>query len=195
MGLDMYAFKIRKITDEEKEVLEASMPKSHPDDIFLFPVPEQGTENYEMLKDLKEYATTMNLPQTYINMAKIREDNNIPEEAVIGGTIYGAKSITYDFYFGKGNASSRSVELTREEIEENYLFDQQEDFWVVHAEECGYWRKHYRLEDDLYELYDGTIYNCGYHKCNEKMLALLADDGGICTYTDEGEAIFYHEWY
>ena len=194
MGLDMYAVRIRKPSDDEIKKIEES--KETPDDFISVLAEDIDSDAF---KDLKKYAKKVAVVTQYINMKKIREDNHIDDEAHIVCECLSAEGVKWTF---GANGRHQDVSLTQKEIEENYIIEEPEERFVVHCEPIGYWRKEYKLQDKLYDLYPGTIDNLGYHKCTPEMIDAMKeyayDDEpyvGLNDKINDDDIIFYHEWY
>jgi len=190
MGLDMYAIRIRKPSDDEIKRIEES--KETPDDFIS--VLEEDIDS-DAFKDLKKYAKKVAVVTQYINMKKIREDNHIDDEAHIVCECLSAEGVKWTF---GANGRHQDVSLTQKEIEENYIIEEPEDRYAAHVQAIGYWRKNYELQEGLYDAYKGNIENLGYHKCNKKMIKLMTSENhkyGLSDDISEDDDIFYHEWY
>lgn len=196
MGLDMYALRIKKLTDSEIKNIKKT--KKIPDKFISF-LADKSNENE--LKDLVPFATKVSVNTEYIDMKKIKSDNGISENAYIGGEGYHGETISYTF-IDPDTRDYKKVDLTRDDILKNYIITEPEERFVVNGEPIGYWRKEYKLQDKLYDLYPGTIDNLGYHKCTPEMIDAMKgyayDDEpyvGLNDKINDDDIIFYHEWY
>ena len=199
MGLDMYVFKLKKVSPSDLEKVIACGENSFDKlrdinpHISCFNIDESDEEAVEMFKDAMPYLTEVTLNTEYIELDKIRSDYDIPEDAdVVGRRFSGDGNVGITFKFGD---ERRDVNLTDDMINEKYTTVVPEKCYIVERFECAYWRKAYNLQDDIYKAYDGVILNCGYHKVNEDMFSLMADDINADFSDTENEALFYHEWY
>ena len=201
MGLDMYAYKIRKPTDDEAVAFEGMDAGELSGEFAAIRVSDTKDNDGELAcKDLLHYASIIRMKTRCFNQEKFLEDHDIPRDAVCGMRSYSGESFTYEYFWKPAGSDKKiSKELTFTDIDEfdrKYGYWEEEDYIVFCEDEVGYWRKNYDLQDRLYDAYEGQIVNCGYHLCNDEMLSLMREAGMTedCECQD-GEAIFYHEWY
>lgn len=199
MGLDMYAFRVRRCKEDEiKRIIETgAVPKG-----ITFIPQKYLRENSEMYSDLEPYLT----PITFVDVDRfdlnlLMKENGIPENASIVGRGYDG---TYLSFLFSDNGTRKEITITPAELNEKYPNKEPSSGACFGCEEVAYWRKAYGLEDKLYESYPRAIENCGYYKCNEEMLEAMLDydsevDDGYMesydTFTTDDSDIFYHEWY
>lgn len=205
MGLDMYAYRCRKATEAEvKNLIETGRTGNG----VFFIKKKDFEEDYEMYKDLESLFTEVSyIDQSDLDMKKIMEAYNIPENATIGMIGYKKDSIdlAFNWKYKNGRYGRREISIPRSQLDK-YGMTEPYDGYMWIGEEVGYWRKAYDLQDEIYDAYDGGIVNCGFHWCNEDMIRAMLDydergddeekwghtDGSF----DEGsEDIYYHEWY
>ena len=199
MGLDMYVFKLKKVSQSDLEKVIACGENSYAKlrdinpHISCFTIDEDVEEAVEMFKDAMPYLTEVTLKTEYIDLDKVRDDYGVPDDAdIVGRRFSGDGSVGITFRFGDERCD---VNLTDDMIKEKYTKLIPEKCYIVERFECAYWRKAYNLQRDIYAAYDGVIQNCGYHKVNEDMYSLMADDINADFSDNEKEALFYHEWY
>ena len=198
MGLDMYAYRLRKPTEKELEDIKTT--GKIPDHFITI---QKDDIDKNSCKDVKPFAKLMPVKIEYINMEQIRKDNDIPDNMYCFGTGYREDAVHYNFIHGD---ESKNIVVSYKDIEDKYTITSVEDRYIAHIDNVGYWRKEYTLQDTLHELYDGYIENCGFHKCSPEMIEAMLDKKydneaygiGIkstAAVTTEDEDIFYEEWY
>ena len=186
MGLDMYAYRIKKASSRDiKDLITNGIRR---DGILFIENDKLDSNKYA---DLKPFVTEVSyISREHIDLEKIKKAFNIPEDAHNFYTIKSREFTQYKFSWTdqNGKKCTKSVDIPQEESEK-YLYDNPFVGYVVKYEEVGYWRKEYDLQDQLYSLYEGSIENCGFHKCNPEMIQAMhlrcRDDNNI----------FYCEWY
>ena len=198
MGLDMYAYRLRKPTEKELENIKTT--GKIPDHFITIP---KDNINENSCRDIKPFAELTPVKMKYINMEQIRKDNDIPDNMYCFCTRYREDAIWYKFVHEN---ESKGIVVSHKDIEDKYTITSIEDRYIAHIDDVGYWRKEYNLQDTLHELYDGYIENCGFHKCSPEMIKAMLDEKynnetygiGIkstAAVTTEDEDIFYEEWY
>lgn len=148
MGLDMYVYKIGKISDEISEKLKAKPvhADSFRDD---FGVSGICADCYDesLEGSLFPFFTKVRVIKTFWDMEKVWRDYQIPEGCRYdaGG---GWSSGYTEFYFCNGKSGDEYESMTvkiPESEESKYLFDKEGDIYVFTMEEVAYWRKNYPL--------------------------------------------------
>lgn len=109
MGLDMYLYRVEKLSDKEVAKIRETGGKNLPDGTLSFPKDSVDTDKTGMYKDLKPYFTEVKVINSYYDMEKLTKENDIPEEAYLGGRSWGNGKAIFSFYWGDG--SEKSVEL------------------------------------------------------------------------------------
>lgn len=193
MGLDMYAFNMRNVNEEEKKRFLAD-PENQPEDIFVFYLENRSPEEMATIEDLIPYSTKLVVPVRKIDIKKIMTVHNIPESSDAWIARRSPEEIEFAFsheVMGDPLYITHSID----EIEEKFLLTSDEEVMICHVEKVAYWRKQYDLQNMIYDLYDKNICNCGYHLANKDMIDAMNSFGANLPELQEGEAIFYHEWY
>ena len=193
MGLDMYAYNIRKARKSDLKILSGSdiypARETTFSDGFALIHADEDTE------DLAEIADKVTLKCPYLDDDKIKRCAKIPKEWELRSECVEADGTVKRLYTFKApdEEEKKGVVLTPELIKRFTAYEDKE-FYPVSMKEVGYWRKDYDLSHKMYEAYEEatgkTIENCGYHRCSQEMLDAL----GIEEMPSEG-AVFYHEWY
>ena len=185
MGLDMYVFKAHPPKDDPNVVYKYKEMLDKGYSIF----PDEDIED-ESVRILKEYAVPFNLSVEKFDLKKIsatyRLKNNIRISNVSNnGTV-----------FTDGN---KEVTIKEDELK-NFIYEEEEVFWLMELEEVGYWRKEYELQNQIYEMFkkDGIeIENCGYYKLDKNKIYEIDKynngEQGLIYHIDDD--LFYHEWY
>jgi len=149
--------------------------------------------------------------ESYVDVEKLMEDNDIPKDAEVGGRSFRPDSTTFSFYWRKKDededspgSESKKVTLTKEELENSYRLLKEEAFFVYKNEEADYWRKQYELEEYFYNVIEVPVENCGYYPLTEQQLEEIYDfirkqskcsDVEIPEWDPGNEILAYHEWY
>lgn len=208
MGLDMYAYRMKAVSEElikavtggNYEELCWDGPKGfdkereHDMELFILPVGDADSN------DRLDLANCSVIKRVSMLTPQINEER--------GDALYASKGIDKSYRICaviensekrivtfKNDEGIKKVTLTAEEIRSIYDMVPTECY-IAWREEVGYWRKDYDLQDSLYDAYSRehdckrSIENTGYHLCTEEMLAYMELD-----YPDKDEAIFYWEWY
>lgn len=191
MGLDMYLYKIERVTKEEKKYYVER--DGDVEDVLSISEDEIGLEMY---KDLAPYAEKVVVNREYINLAKFMEDNNIPETAYIAGEHYSSDGTAeFIFRYGEDFEDRCEIEVDYEEFVKNYSYTQADTVYIVKYYEVGYWRKAYDTRHIIYAMIDRNVENCGYYKLSPLDVEDLATTNEEIDDLDDFEDIFYHEWY
>ena len=201
MGLDMYIYRASRVSEENLKVMNG-MSRSDIDAQFpraLVITDEDYRENATLYAEILPYMSSIKVDNEYVDLAKIKRDNNIPEDAYVSGQSYDGTKAGYHFTVS-GNKESYQVELPYEEMEKNYVFTRTDDARIVYIDEVYYWRKAYEIQDMFYAKH--PVENCGYYKlsCDELEAIAKKKDEGVYPLVedfvdDEDTAYFYHEWY
>lgn len=214
MGLDMYLYRVTRLTPEEKEEVDKMSAQELYDSDFNWYVISGEDEDDEDAKEerqLKQYI----LPYVYItkktedywDVKKLKEHFGVPEDAQLDRACP-------EHYWGysdpdSGKPYAVDLDKIREEGKaEEFIKHIEVTIAVFKAEKIAYWRKHYTLQDALYEAFElehgVEPMNCQYVPLNEGMRkALLGDktDGVDMEVTEEmlettpDSEVFYYEWY
>ena len=220
MGLDMYIYKISKISEQEAlwmfgkpiSFLKEKFPRCD-----FFPVPEEDSEDYALVEGLVPYAHKIAVLVEKWNFEKIRKGFGIPDYAtdgrvcMIGGgkTCFSFTKPVSDFCGceeedeesesddAPENASERFEAEIPDDEQEKYVDVVAESAYVVKQEEIAYYRKYYVLQEALHQLSPVTVENCGYYEMTDDMLDAVSDYDNFFQTPDleDGEALFYWEWY
>ena len=200
MGLDMYVFKMSRLTKEELDAIK-EVGRLEEDNRYLSISEDKIHES--LYRDLEGYFEKVTVDNEYIDIDKVKKDNGIPEEAFVVGQSIGGGKISYSLSLGGGQNNFWNVELTREEIEESYLKTVRENVYLAKSELVGYWCQEEELNNTICNLYDdGVRYveNVGYYEVNTDMLKAMKDfksayGDGFKREIDNTEDLFYHIWF
>lgn len=196
MGLDMYLYKFSKPRETVEELNKKSANDLRNNGCFVFYKDDELPDNFDSIRHL---ASEVSIDTDYINYKKIRQDFNIPTEARLIGQSYYPDCIGYTFSLK--SQVCQNIKIPIDEFEAKYVFTRKADAYCIEAEQVGYWRKYYDLQDAFYEACDTQIENCGYYPLNDEMWEVLRqyDDAQYATVEDYRNAedclICYHEWY
>lgn len=196
MGLDMYLEKITKVSEDELKGITGL----HSDDILNKGYNVYSKEDMQREEDLiapiKNYLTAINYMETYIDIAAIKADNDIPKDAWISGEHGGKDGIGYSFM--TKDDKHFQVELTTEDAEK-YVITKETEGFVCKSENLAYWRKNYDLHETFEQRCETIVENCGYAPVPDDLLLELIDNGEQITENDiecdEDSIIVYHPWW
>ena len=208
MGLDMYVYRLRRLSDAEMEDLHGLNMDELEKRYMVFygdSVDEYPSGIQHILPFLRkiEHVRT----KTF-NMERCMEHYGIPKDWIRTGAAYG-NSVQFSFRKRfeeireednldydpsipdspeklkvkrvKYSDEVKEIDMTSEEYDQ-FLEDIETSVYVCDGEDILYWRKEYDLQDMIYSLYEGQIENCGYHALNDDM------KDAICAFR-EGQSI------
>ena len=190
MGLDHYIYRVRKPQLEERVYESAeidNMPNMHR--AFL----KDAEEEMELIEQLLPYTVVRDVESQFINAKKLFEDYNIPENAHM--CYMSSFEITYAGTDENGKRVEKTV--STREIDEKYTIKKVLPCYIWESEEVQYWRKHYELQDWIYEHIDG-VQNTGYYILDADLIRELNkefDEHIPKEDPDDESALFYWEWY
>ena len=192
MGLDMWMYGIKDISDEE---IPDNMPQEwyEEHDYKLITHYENDDDFDNMYGDMYIYSAIRNVEYIETDMEKLKKDYKIHENANLGSIIGGKLG----FYYNK---KSWEIEISEDEIKK---YDKKvfRKALIFKADELAYWRKEYNLQDLIYTGYHKEIYNCGFHELDDDLMEkinryLEVNDMYKQNINDDGYiAKMYHEWY
>ena len=185
MGLDMHVFKIRKaILNEKRAYTTQELRERGISYVSL----EDAKENIDLYRQILPYTTKADVTADFYDVQKIIADYDLPKNSHIG-------MMSYDKIIVAGtdaNGDYIRQEVTREEIEEKYILTKTEIYYIWKSEEVAYWRKHYDLQDWIYDVL-GNVENTKYCYLDEETIKELNDTFDECIPVEPD--LFYWEWY
>lgn len=189
MGLDMYVYKVRKAELEDREYTTKELS-----DLNLSYVCVEDEYNVsDLYAQLLPYTIKRNASAECYDIEKMIADFNLPSNSHIG-------MLSYEMIVLYGTTDGgRYVrqEIFREDIENKYTITKTSAYYIWEQEEVEYWRKHYDLQDWIYDTLE-NVDNTGYYILNANVIAELNKKFNECLPeedpTDES-ALFYWEWY
>ena len=205
MGLDMYAYRIKKCTETEiKNIVATGIVPTN----ICFCSQDSIDAEPELVGDLEGIMTPVSfVDYEQIDWRKFRTDNNVPEPTYLVSKECDMEGRVLKFVFRDIDNKEYTVIVTVEEFKKTYPQNAVVNGMCWRQEEVGYWRKAYDLQEDIHEAYEGCIYNCGYHNCNEEMIYCMLDydkedspyDGHYGRLSEnitvDDDDIFLFEWY
>jgi hypothetical protein len=161
MGLDMYMFRVRKLTDEEAAVIVGKRTNEI-SKFYSFICKDDFDSDPEPLADLLPYITQITAVDNAfdynqcfidhgINCRYIDEDHDMVSPEILEkfdrvvGSWCGPEGAGWSF------ASGARIEINKEEYDA-YLYDRVVELYVWKSEDVGYWRKFYELDDFLQQI-------------------------------------------
>ena len=189
MGLDMYVYKIRKAELEDREYTAEEFTNLGLSYVNV----EDAHDNIGLYAQLLPYTVKRNVSVECYNIEKMIADFNLPSNSHIWMRSYEKIALS-----GTTDDGRRvEQEIFREDIESKYTITKTNPYYVWKEEEVDYWRKHYDLQDWIYDTLDG-VDNTGYYILNADTIKELNKEFNECIPaedpTDES-ALFYWEWY
>ena len=192
MGLDMWMYGIKDISDED---IPDNMPQEwyEEHDYKLITHYENDDDFDKMYGDMYIYSAIRNVEYIETDMEKLKKDYKINENAHLSSIIGGKLGFSY-------NKKSWEIEISEDEIKK---YDKKvfRKALIFKADELAYWRKEYNLQDLIYTGYHKEIYNCGFHEIDDDLMEkinryLEVNDMDKQNINDDGYiAKMYHEWY
>ena len=185
MGLDMFLYRAKRLSDKAVKEIEGTEIYSKD---YNYLNPEYESE----FKSLLPFSRKVNVLVDYMDTDKIKKEFGIPADAhnTVQSFMRGMTKLGFNY----GDNEHKDVSITDTDMKEKYTITKSEVRYVVELKEICYWRKNYELQDELYELCDEQIENCGYHAVNEEMLRVI-NKHTDSTITNKNGNLFYHEWY
>ena len=184
MGLDMYVFKMRKANLEDRVYTIGELSELGVSYVSV----EDAMRNMDLYTQLLPYTIKREVTAEFYDVQKIIEDYNLPKNAGIG-------MISYDKIVVSGTANNGEYvrqEVTREEIEEKYTLVKTDPYYIWESEEVAYWRKHYDLQDWIYDAL-GDVDNTKYCYLPEEIVKEINKEFKECIPVEPD--LFYWEWY
>lgn len=150
MGLDMWVFKLKRLSEEE---IGENRYRGTKADIFwnVFCLSKTDfDENPEMFKDIMPFTTIESLLDSTCRYDLMKKDYSIPQSAQL--VSISNRPCEMEFGFADNDAKYPPVCISHDRLE-GYTEYHLRPYYLVHKEEIQYWRKEYGLQDKLYELY------------------------------------------
>lgn len=212
MGLDMYVYHVKKLSDADIERIkglsfEQIQNLNEFEDIeFDMPVNValcesiDGVPKYE---NLLPFLTKINVPRQFVNIVQMKKDYGIPENWSTEGQEWYCdhetnKDYTTYLFINPECTADRGVNMEDEEFEQKYVYTEFTDCYLWMEEEVSYWRKEYELRDRLHRII-GNVENCGYYTCTQEMKDLMRKHNGfhkgIPRVNHKTTELFYHPWW
>lgn len=187
MGLDQFLYKVKRMEENEAQKLNSTHIDTFPRNVWSFFSEDIEKEaNEGMFRDLLPFMRKVEAITSVYDIAKMKADNDIPQDARIFGRGFYDDRCEFNFVWGKAcDKQSKLIVFSKGE----YIKHKIVDVYVCYAQEVYYWRKNYQVQETIYDYYDREIENCGYYLMDEEFLAELVPE------LEDYEDIMYHEWY
>lgn len=191
MGLDQYVYRMKQVGQKTIKAMDGK----HIDDIdyhkYLV-LDKKGVDNNpEMYRDLMSLLRPITIVESYINVAQLKKDAGVPEDwSLISRSIMNGET-TYTW----GTFDNHIKATVNDDNSDKYVYEERIPSYICRCTEVYYMRKHYEVQDDMYDLYDGAIENCGYHHMSEEMIDMLNFKEGKKVLDTQATNLYYHEWY
>lgn len=190
MGLDQYIYRVSKPNLENRMYTAeeiALIGNLHRVSVVDF---ETNTCLYE---ELTPYTIKRDIECKFYDVEKMITDYNLPKNSYIWR--YGGGGITIG---GRDdNGENVNQEISDNEIREKYTKTEVVPHYIWKAEEVQYWRKHYELQDWIYDNID-EVDNTAYCILSADLIEELNETFKECIPEKdptEESALFYWEWY
>ncbi len=196
MGLDMYTYKIRRPSDAEAKAIAGKKAHDVHERYSLIRLAELDEDGLDLVSDLRPYSQTVKLIAQLVDYDKLKRDFEIPEDAEIVG--WGNHSGLISYHFSAANDYSKQVQLSVEELESGFGYEELNEYLMFESTVVACWRKDYDLQEAIHDACERPIGNCGFYRCSDVMLRVMdqynAFPDGVPECAEE-EALFYYEWY
>jgi len=200
MGLDMYAFRIKKVTEEEAQLCQGLSSKEITKNGFTL-FYDQSEDTLALITEILPYLKPVQYHYEAMDLQKVKKEYGVPEDALQTGAAYEPAGITYHFCTGTGeDYKSFPVKISRDDVR-RFVVTALERGYIARMGDCAYWRKNYDLADLISQQHDNPIQNCGYYVLSMEEQRLVerycreSGDPVVFPACAEDEAIVYHEWY
>lgn len=196
MGLDMYLYRIRRLSDEERK--EADKIKDENELQARFHAVE--LEDDDEFASIRGYIHVVTLKVKRLLYVDVKKALGIPEDAKRQCAFFGGEKFDETWIGKDGKEYHITNENLTPELRSNLERTVKRKFGLWHEEEIGYWRKEYDLQESLHLAADGDIGNCEYAPLNSEMRRILRRKkwGGFTKEqladTDDS-TVCYYEWY
>ena len=190
MGLDQHIYRVRKPELEDRVYTSFeidSMGNMHR--IFLMDIDEEQ----ELIEQLMPYVVVRGVASQFVNKTQLLKDYNLPDNSYM--SYMSSVEITYTGTDENGNRVEKTISM--QEVDEKYTTTEVLPCYIWEEEEVQYWRKHYDLQDWIYEHING-VQNTGYYMLDASMIRALNKEFGEHLPKedpDDESALFYWEWY
>lgn len=184
MGLDMYVYRLKKANLADRVYTSEELRE-----LGLDAVPVEDAEKYaNIYAEVLPYVIKREVVRQVYNLEKIIADYNLPSNSRIW--MYSYEGIKLCCKDDNGNDVDQYV--TRDEISKKYTLTEVIEYYVFKTEEVAYWRKHYDLQDWIYDAL-GNVENTKYCYLPEEIIEEINTEfnEGIPVEPD----LFYWEWY
>lgn len=211
MGLDMYLYKANKISEEDRKsltgVLRSNIEQSGKfEDLFCISKSEaffDGEKIKSGLDAIINFCDEITMKDTFINYEQFLKEYDLPTHySLLDYGIKGdeEKKEFVFIYLDTINNCNKEVTIPYDEFNEKYIYEDSETFYVCYLEEIGYWRKESQLRRLIHSLLDTDVENMGYYRLDEKIIYHINEYDRRHNYEykfscNNGETLFYHEWY
>ena len=178
MGLDVYLYKVSKISTEEKDRLEgAPINQSSGYQIFT-------SEDENEIVFLHPYLSQISMEGEFYDLEKLKEFYKVAIDATVIGRMYSAEQVLFEFSDGSKVTISPTDFVVSKDI----------TTFVCKMDEICHWRGDYDVREAAHSTCAVTVENLGYYPLTKKMydaIKQVAPEFDI-EYSDN---LFYHEWY
>ena len=193
MGLDMYIMEAEKISAETAKGLK-TIDDCYKHELIVMSK-KHYEENDEMMSDLLPFFTEVEILVHKTDHERFRKDYKIPDNYHQTGFSNGHN--LHFTYSNEDHSDEIKIEIPENEYTDKYIYQIPEKCYVAKLQEIEYWRKHYDLQDLIYEMYHEYtgkyVDNCGFYRLTKEMIEEINyefDENLPCS-----DDLYYHEWY
>lgn len=190
MGLDQYIYRVSKPNLENRMYTAEEIALIG--NLHRVSVVDFETKDC-LFEELTPYVIKRDVECEFYDVEKMIADYNLPKNSYIwrysgGGITIGGRD---------ENGKKIDQEIFNNEIREKYTKTEIIPCYIWKAEEVQYWRKHYDLQDWIYDSID-EVENTAYRILSADLIEDLNETFGEDIPTEEPtdkSALFYWEWY
>ena len=191
MGLDQYVYRLKQVGDKTIKVLQGKMTNDLDWKKYLV-LDKQGVDQKpEMYKDIMHLLRPIKLKELLVNLDQLKKDAGVPDDWDITCRSIMGTETTYTW----GTIDNHISATVNDDNSDKYVYEKEVESYICYCKEVYYMRKHYDVQDDMYNLYDGAIENCGYYHMSEEMIDMLNFKEGKKVLDTQANNLYYHEWY
>lgn len=191
MGLDQYIYRLKQVGSKTVKALNGKHMEELDNKVYLI-LSKSGVDKYpEMFKDIMNILRPITLIDSFVDVNKLKRDAGVPDSWGLTCRSYVGNEMTYTW----GTMDNHISATVNDDNKDKYVYEESVPSYICYAKEVYYMRKHYEVQDDMYDLYDGVIENCGYHHMSEEMIDMLNFKEGKKVLDTQANNLYYHEWY
>ncbi len=196
MGLDMWIYKVGRASDEDVAYAEgkrvSELREQMPGHTVVI---LDGQDARDATRGILPVAREISVLVDYLDVPAMQRALLIPKYARVLSECHGRGSVTFGFYWEcAGFPQHTDLTVTDENVKQ-FLVTSEQKAYIFRQEEVAYYRKHYKLQEALYDL--APIDNCIYVAMDEDMVETVQeyDEKFHVPVLGPDEMLAYYEWY